>query len=488
MYLVTVMGFGVMALVIGIPLGALGAYAMGGFMASMMNFDVTNFVPPVHVLLIQTVVGVGVPLLAALWPILSGTRVTAREAMSAHGTGKGAYGRGLVDRLLERVRGLSRPLLLSLRNTFRRKGRLALTLVTLTLGGSIFIAVFSVRESTVLTLDDALGYFKYDVSVNFRKTYREDFVVAEALNVPGVAAAESPLGASARRLRPNNTEGNAITVLALPHDTAMIKPILIEGRWLKEGDENALVLNTVVTQDEPDVKVGDWITLTIDGREKSWKVVGIVRGVMTGPIAYANKPYFEREMRAVGRSGMVWVALERNDPASRKATMDAISAHFKERGVNVGSMEAMADTRDMIQGQFDLLIIFLMVMAILMAAVGGLGLMGTMSLNVIERTREIGVMRAIGASDGAVRRIFVVEGVLIGVISWLVGTLIAMPISQALSLGVGVSLLQAPLSYRFSLLGVAIWLVVVIVLALLASILPAWNASRLSVREVLAYE
>ena len=84
-------------------------------------------------------------LLAALAPVLSGARITVREAISGYGLGKGRFGKGRIDRLIERVRFLSRPMLLSLRNTFRRKGRLALTLTTLTLSGLIFVAVFSVR-------------------------------------------------------------------------------------------------------------------------------------------------------------------------------------------------------------------------------------------------------------------------------------------------------------------------------------------------------
>ncbi len=127
-------------------------------------------------------------------------------------------------------------------------------------------------------------------------------------------------------------------------------------------------------------------------------------------------------------------------------------------------------------------------MAILIAVVGGLGLMGTMSINVIERTREIGVMRAVGASDGSVLKVFIVEGVFIGVLSWLVGAIVALPVGKLLSDAVGAAFLEAPLNYTFSTKGTLLWLAIVVILAVLASILPAWNASRLSVREVLAYE
>ncbi len=134
------------------------------------------------------------------------------------------------------------------------------------------------------------------------------------------------------------------------------------------------------------------------------------------------------------------------------------------------------------------MIIFLLAMAVLLGVVGGLGLMGTMSINVIERTREIGVMRAIGASNSSVLRIVLVEGLFIGLISWAIGGLIALPASRILTDVVGQALLQASPSYIFSVGGAILWLFIVLALAFMASFIPARHASQLTVREVLSYE
>ena len=127
-------------------------------------------------------------------------------------------------------------------------------------------------------------------------------------------------------------------------------------------------------------------------------------------------------------------------------------------------------------------------MATLLAVVGGLGLTGTMSMNVLDRTREIGVMRAIGASDATIRQIVVVEGVLIGWLSWSIGSVLAFPISKFLADQVGMAFIRRTLNYSFSLVGLFAWLGIVTVIAGFASFFPAWRASRLTVREVLAYE
>ena len=121
------------------------------------------------------------------------------------------------------------------------------------------------------------------------------------------------------------------------------------------------------------------------------------------------------------------------------------------------------------------------------AIVGSVGLMSTMSINVIERGREIGVMRAIGATSVAILGIFIAEGVLLGVLSWLIAVPLSYPGSLAFNNLVGNSL-QLPLDFDYSAGGMALWLMIVAVLSALASLWPALRATQVSVREALAYE
>lgn len=152
------------------------------------------------------------------------------------------------------------------------------------------------------------------------------------------------------------------------------------------------------------------------------------------------------------------------------------------------SVRSVSEEREQEEERFNILVAFLLVMALLLGIVGGLSLMGTMSISVLERTREIGVMRAIGASNGAVLRIVLQEGLFIGLLSWLLAVLIALPMSKLMSDAVGVAFLRLPLSYVFSTGGVFIWLALVLMVAGAASLLPAWKAAQITVRDALAYE
>jgi putative ABC transport system permease protein len=132
--------------------------------------------------------------------------------------------------------------------------------------------------------------------------------------------------------------------------------------------------------------------------------------------------------------------------------------------------------------------VFLIVMSAIVGGVGGLGLMTTMSLNVLERRREMGVMRALGATPRIVWLMIVAEGVVIGVSSWAIAALLAWPVSKALGNAFVAALFHSGLDFTFEPFGLVIWLLVSIGLSGAASFLPAWRASRITVREALAYE
>ena len=488
MYLSIIVVYGILALLIAVPLGTWIARWIVNFTIYFINFNLSEFGFPPQVLAIEIAMGLLVPLLAALWPIIAGTRITVREAISDYGMGEGGFGTGLIDRLIEQVRGLPRPLLLSLRNTFRHKGRLVLTLLTLVLAGAIFIAIVSVRASMTGTVNEIFQFYKADIELGFNRPYRVDRIEGVALGIPGVVAVESWGSTGAYRLRPDDTEGKSFAIEAPPATTQMIAPTMIEGRWLLPEDDNAIVLSSFIIQDEPDIRVGDEVVLDIEGRETTWRVVGIMRPPIAASIAYADYSYVARLTRDTGRASSLRVVTEQHDGDFQTLVAEAMKERFDLEGMSVGFVSTVEESRAGIAVLFDILITLLMSMAVLLGTVGGVGLMGTMLLNVLERMREIGVMRAIGASSEAILQIFIVEGVLIGIISWLLGTILALPLGRLLSDAMGAQLPFGSLSYTFSLSGVGIWFVLAILLSIAASYFPAQNAARLTVREVLSYQ
>jgi putative ABC transport system permease protein len=383
-----------------------------------------------------------------------------------------------------------RSILLSVRNTFRNKGRLTLTLITLTLGSATFISVFNVRASLSSTVEDMIKWFNCDVMLTLDRTYRADKVQLEAMNVPGVTQTDVWIQMPTRLVRSDDSESGMIYMLAptVHADSLIVSPTIAEGRWLATGDDNAVVVPSAFLQDESELHLGGDIFLKIYGKEYTFKIVGTYVGMAFMPVVYTNYDYMTKITNRVGEADALMVTMQLHDPVYVDAATRALEDHFERIGVRVSMVSTINKERTEAEASFDAIVALLLVMAILLALVGGLGLMGTMSINVLERTREIGVLRAIGASNRSVALVFIREGIVIGLMSWTMGALVAIPMSQGLNQALGQAVMGIPLTYAYSLPGLWLWLVVVICLSVLASFIPARTASRLTVREVLAYE
>ncbi len=490
MYMVLTLFYGLLALALAIPLGALLSSASGGGISNLLNFNPSPFHLAPQSVAMQAFVALAIPLAAASVPVLRGTRITVREAITSYGLGRGTFGSSLIDRMIEHIRRLPRPMLISIRNTFRRKARLVLTLSTLILAGAIFIGVYNLRAALFASINETFGYVLSDVTVSFGQPYRLQKVQSMAMSVPGVVNAEAWGGALGSLLSDDESTGTQVQILAPPAKSTFIKATLTSGRWLVPEDQNAIVIGNHLIAVRPELKVGDDVVIDIDGVKNTWKIVGTYRfiGNAIPPLLYANNEYLSKITHTQNLAGSLRVITDKHDPAYQKRVASDLEAIYRSEGIDVGQVVVGSDLIRSNTTTLDVLVLFLMIMAVLIALVGGLGMTSTMSINVFERTREIGVMRAIGASSGAIMRLVMVEGIIIGVISWIVGAVLALPISLLLDNVVGISILKSPLKYEFSYVGFFLWLAMILIIAVLACILPARNATRLTVREVLAYE
>jgi len=134
---------------------------------------------------------------------------------------------------------------------------------------------------------------------------------------------------------------------------------------------------------------------------------------------------------------------------------------FTARHIEPSGIETAAEVRQQSKGGFDIVTYLMLAMAFLSAIVGGIGLMSTMSINVVERGREIGVLRATGAVSFTVAGIFVAEGVLLGVLSWLLAAPLSYPGSRAFNHVIGVTMFSVPLDFSYSVFGLLLWLLII---------------------------
>jgi putative ABC transport system permease protein len=504
MYLVLLLVFGFLALLIAVPAGGQGAYALAQYIADEMGFSLLGYrIVPLSFVL-QIAVGILVPLVAGFVPVINGSKVTVQKALDGDrirddsgDDPDGKEGGSRFERFqLKTTRALAdrgvripRQTLISLRNTFRQRGRLLLTLFTLTMGGAIFISVYNVRITLHDYVENIGNYFLADVTLDFERPYRLEEIKQYAYQDPRVTHVEGWSYASAEILFPDSSTADNISILAPPAESNLVYPMMVEGRWIQPGDEKKLVISEGVFDYYPDLKIGDTIPLKIKGKEENWGVVGVFKFIgLEGVIGYAPYEYISREQNLANRSFSYRIEIQEHDRAAQVVMAKDLDAYFRDHGFRVQEATPGLSTLDSASESLDILITFLLIMALLTATVGSMGLAGTMSMNVLERTREIGIMRAIGATDLEIIRMVIVEGLLIGALSFALAMILAVPFTYLLSSIVSNAVFETPIDVVFTPVGYSIWLGLVIFLSTLASVLPARNAARLTIREVLAYE
>jgi putative ABC transport system permease protein len=468
---------GIAALIVSVPLGIIGSRALCSYMAYFLNFDINSFAVPFWVYAAVALVGIAAPLLAAAFPVLRGTGVPVRVALSNFGLSQTTFGASAFDRALARIGGTFGVIVLALRNSFRRRVRLALTLLTLTAGGLFFMLALNVRASMINTLDHMFAARKFDLSISLANPYELAKTERAVNNTPGIARAEG-------WFTTEMSLSERFNVVALPPDTRLLDLEIIEGRNLAPGDIDAIVVNNSLAGHEPKMRVGETVVLRIEGQETTWHVVGISREAFSPPVAYVPLSAMQQFYPSMVNS----LRLALGNPDAISDVRAELDRNLERQGVRARGSSTTAESRFGFDQHMLMIYVFLIVMSAIIGGVGGLGLMTTMSLNVFERRREMGVMRALGATPRIVWLIVVVEGVVIGLLSWTIAALLAWPISKAIGNLLVRVLFRSGLDFTLEPLGLLIWMLVSIGLSALASFLPAWRASRATVREALAYE
>jgi putative ABC transport system permease protein len=495
-YLTGVLIYGLLALFISLPLGAFLAFGLSKWFLNLFNIDYEVFQASNRALIFQVIAAIAAPLIAALWPVLGGATITVREAIASYGLG-GDFGSSWLDRAVERIgqRLLPSSYAVALSNMFRRKGRLILTQLVLVTAGTMFLMVMSLSASITLTLDNDLNRRGYDMVVYFDDNHRVDRVVEMAQSLDEVEKAEVWFTHPATILREGQrTEeaGLGADIIGIPIGSDMYQPMIVAGRWLQPGDGQVIVIGKE-TADDNNIKVGDIVTLDLaELGDDDWQVVGLFQVIFGGGFSsdaiYAPQEAVFEATKKYNQGGQLYVRTRFHDPDYTSAVTAQLRDLYIGRNIEVYYSQTAHEIRQSADSQFSITITMLMSLAVIVAVVGGIGLMGSLSISVVERTKEIGVMRAIGAGSPTIMGMFVMEGILQGLLSWGMSVPVSFFLGRFLANALGQTMFGANLDYQYNFGAVIVWLVVILIISTLASILPARNATHISVRDSLAYQ
>lgn len=480
---------GLAAIAVALPLGLLGGRWLCRALAVFLNFDIASFVIPFWIYVLVFIIGIAVPIVVALIPVCLGTRVPVREALAIGGPSGRVFGTSMLDRTLASVAGFSRVLLLALRNVARQRLRGVLTMMTLTAGGIFFMSALNVRQSLVHTVDRFYEVARADLSVRLASDHPRSAVEQIAGRVPGVSSVEGWIVVEGKLGNATDEHRrNKLTVIGLPPRSSLVAFDLSLGEGLSL-DAQGVVVNTALYDRLDRPALGAQVRLHIDGQDVALRLAGVSREPFVPPAAYVPRAFFDGRSRADTINSVGLVLANAN-----RAPIDRIKAQVEASLESAGIAVVQATTKTESRYSFDqhmvMIYVFLIIVSCILAGVGVLGLMTTVSLNVSERRRELGVLRALGATPVRIAQIILFEGMAVGVFAWLVATATVVPLTKVIGDQILRRLISSgtEIALAWEPRGAAIWLVVTLAGSALASLWPARQVWSMSVREALTYE
>ncbi len=488
-------------------------------------------------LLTATVLGLGATLAGGLWPALSAGRVTPLEALRP--VVPGAYERaakkrgiagailvvlaafalltgnfnmaalgmllflaglvlvapvlvGPLSRLFGRLLALifAREGRLAEGNLARQPNRAAVTASALMVGLAMILAIAGMVTSI---FDGFMSYIDHSLRADFLlmpaslvlgggNVGAGPELVEEVRAVPGVT------GATTLRLGTAAVDGATLQVIGVDPETYSRLSGLVfrygdpEEAFAALGQERAMIVNGVFAAQRR-VRVGDTLTLQTPAGEREYRVVGVGSDYLNAKLvtAYVSQTNLERDFYQTADLLVMVEAADDADMAAVQARLEEIVRKYPSFVLT--EWRSFREEQERVFGQS---ISLLNVIGVMFALPSLLAMVNTLTINVMERTREIGVLRAVGSTRRQVRRMVVAESLLLGALGTAFGILAGLWLGYVLVAGMNVSGFVIP--YYFPYTGILVAVAVGLLIGVGAAVLPARRAARLDIVAALRYE
>jgi putative ABC transport system permease protein len=589
------LSYGIIGTLPAIVVGIIAGYQFTLVLAPTLDILIEAFDwSPISVF-IGTLMGILVPILAALLPVYNGSRVTIMEAMTDLGISK-EFNEGFLSRLVSR---LPLPIIIrqAITNLLQRKGRLALTGITLTLAAASFMGVVAVAISlndaiqdifdrlgyeillapneirdpdemdrlirdtegvednkwgvvtsvqvegdytNFFTGNDQLGVFGInpeDRAFNFnlvegegweKDPTRDGVIISRSISrqldlatgdqiaffIGGQRFEKTILGIDAMSFdnmwflwpelsRLAGISEPSFKLATIPGQTLPVPAIGVDGQLVANLLGRGLAENEIVITPELaeglGIQVGDALNLEIESQADDYHIAGIFPINELAPEAPASAILINRNvLLALSPNSSAaaqddtstipnayYILVNKDDPTVDDVDdiMSRLTDNLLERGISVFAQNQVQEAENLTEIVVQNTSI-LGIAAVLIAAVGAIGLLTTLTINVFERQKEIGVMRSIGASSSTITLQFLTEGLIVGTVAWLIGV----PLSYFIAVGINAALQIDTVEFSYPPEVVLIGLVGMLVITALASIGPALNAANKTVSDIIRYQ
>lgn len=485
---------GIIGMLISLPLSSYAAILYVDMLLPMMNFNIESYQVPFWVLFIEMGVGIGIPILAALVPIKQASRLSIRETFLEFSKQE-KYRESAFERFVFKLTFFSPAISLAIRNSIRNRARFILTMVVLAFAATLLMATFNITR----TMDHAIAVEKasknWGLEVKFKQnmptskitrflegenefTHYEAFYRARAAIIEDheeTAEQDKPhkLLAALTKLEPNSI------ILNMP---------IISGRWLsneKNTNVSEVVVSQVVLKKMPELTVGMNINIETQGTTSLFKVVGIVRNIGEASLFINNT--IDLTSGIVLTNGL-FIKTDETDESSLKQFKKQLTNLAEQRGVGISFINTAWRSVYVVKDHFNIIFYLMLMLTLVVIFIASNGIMLTMMTNTIERTRETGVLKAIGAGNNELSKMVFSEAFFIGLLSWLVGCIMTLPVSFIVAYSLGILLIQTPFELVLNPMIFVYSLPIIIFIAAIASLMPMKSIMKMPIRNALIHE
>lgn len=565
LFFVMMVTLGLIAFVLSIPLTGLMGQAINSFLADMIDIDVENVVVPMNIRVVQFVIALLIPLVAASIPVLQGAMLTVKDTLRSDGTNRSRFIRWLA--FVPRLIISSIVFQMAFLNIFMKPGRFVLTTLSLTLPGALFIASFGI-EASLRSIDTTFAdsLFNYDIELSFEGRYSTKQIEQIAMKQAGVFYVEAwrvgrihriyaplsnnsqlppadrlpppqngsgrpppPAGARGNRPPPpqnggappppaSGTNGNRpappansnpsqplearelerredsfsgdILLRGVPMTSNIIRfseKALLSGGWLR--DENDLLM-TYEAYQAFSLNIDGSSTIlvgTLSDAEDEWDVVGVTGQMLTAE-GFVDIETFERFIPNTSSSIRLAIISDQKDSASIARIIESLRIAYNREGIDVNASVPIRDLTDRRSERLSIVTQTLVTLSVVIGVVSVVGLISTISINIRERTKSIGILRSLGGDFRHLGVMVFIESLTIVFTGYVMGFLLSYVVGQQMSILLGNQIYSLPATYRLEPFGAVLWFGVTFIVGLIAAFGPALYAVNVTISDTLRYE
>jgi len=485
---------GLMGMLLSMPLALYVATWYVDMLMPMMNFNIESYHIPFWVLVVQVVVGIGIPLLAAFVPIKRASRLTIRETLLEYNEHT-EYQDTAFERLIVKFTHFSPATSLAIRNSLRNRERFILTVSVLAFSVALLIATFNITR----TMDNAIAVeqasknwgveVKFKQNVSMKKTFNmlngvKNTTSLEAFSRSRAAIIDDHIDAGEQVTKNLESHKLLVTLTNLQPTSSMLNMPIINGRWLSNDNSAELpevVVSQMVIKHMPELTIGESVNIETKGKVVLFKLVGIVRNIGSASIYTSSNAN-------LSKANGVYITANSHSKSSLKQLKNDLYKLAEQQDFAFSYINTAWQSVDVVEDHFEIVFYLMMLLTIIIIFIASNGIMLTMMTNIIERTRETGVLKAIGAANSELAKMIFAEAVFIGFLAWCVGCIVTLPLSLVVAYFLGILLIQTPFELVLNPLIFVYTLPISIAVTTIASLIPMQKIMKMPVREALIHE